>query len=521
MRAGNVVEALRLALASLAETPGDMATLKLAVNAAVRLRDWRTVVRVGEQFRAHHPDNMEAIHALAHAYFEIGDVEKSRSIYRVLVEANPNSAEHLSVYSRICLAAFDYEGATRALERAHSLAPPSAANLYALARLKLFLGALDEAEDLNAEAIRMDQNFSPAYAQYVSLRGGDVDNKIKARMEFLANDNNLPQEHRASLFLALGEISHHRKKYVEAMESFSRGNQISHAILSAEGLRYRQENYTRQRAREDQVFRVRPTKLEFAISQTTPVFVVGMPRSGTTLVESILAAHPDAYGAGELDRMPVIYRDVLAWAEKEGGKTLADATHEQLQTWRDQYVAGYPDVGHARVVIDKQPFNFMAVGLIKTLFPEAIIIHVRRNPVDTGFSIYRNDFGKAWPYAVSFDSIAHFYADYARTTAYWEKILGPAFPLFQYEKLIADFEAEAKRLVALCGLDWREECLAFDKVERPIATFSAAQVRRPLRKMICHAEHQYGDLLNPLINGLQRAGVDLETGAIKALVERG
>lgn len=516
MQQGNFAEALRTGLAVLAKAPDNLAMLRLAADAATRLRDWRNAIRIGEHWRATYPGDPQAIRSLASAYFEVGDAKKSRDVYHTLVEANPDSAEHLSIYSRLCLAAFDYEGAAQALEKAQSLAPASAESLYALARLKLFLGALDEAEALSAEAIRVDPNFSPAYAQYASLRNGDVGERVEKQMMRLAMDGAQPAERRASLFLALGDVNHHRKDYARAMQAFHQGNQISSALFRAEGLAYDPENFEYQRAREERVFRMLPSERAFARGPATPVFIVGMPRSGTTLVESILAAHPDVYGAGELGTMPVIHNSVLAWAEAEGGKTLADAPQERLQAWRDQYFAGYPDIKGARIVADKQPLNFRAAGIIKSLFPEAIIIHIRRNPVDTGFSIYRNDFGKGWPYAVGLESIAHFYGEYARIVARWEKALGPAFPLFQYEALIADFETQARRLVDLCGLDWREECLEFHRAARPIATFSSTQVRRPVRKIVAHAQDKYGDLLKPLIDGLERAGVDLETGALKA-----
>ncbi|WP_425409273.1 tetratricopeptide repeat-containing sulfotransferase family protein [Hyphococcus sp.] len=515
MQTGAFAEALRIALAVLDEAPDNLAMLKIASIAATELRDWGNAIQAGEQWRANDPANSQAIHILANAYFENGDPIRSRDTFHALVEANPRSADHLNIYSRLCLAAFDYEGAAQALEKAQRLAPASAENRYALGRLKLFLGSLDEAEALSAEAMRLDPNFSMAYAQYTKLRNGDVADDIKMRMERLGARGELPPEHRASLFFALGEINHSRRNYRAAIRSFDQANEISSGLLRAQGLAYSPARYESQRALEDKIFSAPPEKYTFAKGPARPVFVVGMPRSGTTLVESVLAAHPQVYGAGELNTLPAVYSNVLAWTEQAGGKTLADAPHEKRQAWRDQYFAGYPDFGGALCVVDKQPLNFRAPGLIRSLFPEAVIIHIRRNPVDTGFSIYRNDFGKAWPFAVDLESIAHFYGEYARVSAHWEKILGSGFPLFQYEDLIADFETEARRIVALCGLNWRAECLEFHKYRRPIATFSSAQVRQPLRKSAQHAEDKYGDLLGPLIQGLRRARVDLETGALK------
>ncbi|MBL4619676.1 MAG: hypothetical protein JKX88_06210, partial [Marinicaulis sp.] len=118
-----------------------------------------------------------------------------------------------------------------------------------------------------------------------------------------------------------------------------------------------------------------------------------------------------------------------------------------------------------------------------------------------------------WPYATSLKNIAHFYGEYSRLVAYWEGRMGEAFPLFQYEELIADFEPYVRRLLKLCDLEWRDECLEFHRVKRAVATFSTTQVRQPIRKTITSAHAQYGDFLKPLIEGLTRAGVDLTTGA--------
>jgi tetratricopeptide (TPR) repeat protein len=514
MKLGNAAEALRAGVAAIQAAPSHLEALKISAAAALQLRDWRSLLQISEKWRTSYPDDVGAVRSLAFAYFELGEPDKARDIYGELIEANPRSAEYLAMYSRLCLAAFDYDGAGSALEKAHVLAPPTAESLYALARVKMFMGALEESERLCTEAIDKNPNFAPSFAQYTTLRGGDVTEEIKTQISQLVVTETLPSEHKASLYFALGDIHHFKEEYSDAMRSYDSGDQISGGIFEKEGLKYDPANFERQRECEKQFFREIAAPMSFSSGPARPIFVVGMPRSGTTLVESILAAHPDVFGAGELGELPVIHNDALGWSERNGGSAIATASKAQLQSWRDRYFKSYPAVKEERFVVDKQPLNFRAVGLIKTLFPEAIIIHIRRNPIDTGFSIYKNDFGKAWPYATSLENIAHFYGEYARLAAYWEGRMGEAFPLFQYEELIADFELHVRRLLKLCDLEWRDECLEFHRVKRPVATFSTTQVRQPVRKTIVSTKTQYGDLLQPLIDGLMRAGVDLETGAL-------
>lgn len=513
---GDPGEALRAGQAALQIAPDSSKAFKACSSAAMAMRNWPVLLQVCEAWRSIDSRNDEAIRSLAHAWFELGNAEKAREVFHDVVKRNPNSTDLLATYARLCLSAFDYAGAEEALEKAHGLAPPTADSLYALARVKLFLGALEEAEALSAEAMKKNPRFPLAFTQYTTLHGGAIDDATFQQMSGLANDAGLHPEHRASLYFAIGDANHRKCDYPQAMRAYDSGNQLSEAILTQEGVAYNAVNFEQQRQREETAFRDLPALADAQRGPARPIFVVGMPRSGTTLMESILAAHPDVLGAGELHTFPAVHNAALRWSESNGGKPLLEAPIEQLQAWREQYFEGYPTLQDERFVVDKQPLNFRGVGLINGLFPEAAIIHIRRNPVDTGLSIYRNDFAKAWPYATRLESIAHFYGEYARIAHGWMARLEGAFPLFQYEYLIANFESEARRLVEFCGLDWRAECLAFHDVKRPVATFSATQVREPIRKSATHALDQYGDLLQPLVQGLEKAGVDLETGALAA-----
>lgn len=515
LKLSNPGEALRAGAAAVQIAPKSAKAFQVCASAAMAMRDWPQLMKICEAWRGIDARNPEAIRSLAHAYFELGNAEMARDVFHDIVKANPKSADHLATYARLCLGAFDYAGAEAALEKAHSLSAPTAESLYALARVKMFLGALDEAETLSFDAMKKNPKFALPYAQYTTLRGGRVEDETRQQMVRLAEDAAQHPEHRASLFFALGDIFHRSRDYASALRAYDQGNGLSDGILVKEGLGYQPSNFEQQRDREQRTFRTLPSGTQFSESAVRPIFVVGMPRSGTTLTESILAAHPDVAGAGELHTFPAIHNNVLQWSEANDGKAVSEAPPQQLRAWRDQYFAGLPKGAGERFVVDKQPLNFRGAGLITALFPEASIIHIRRNPIDTGLSIYRNDFAKAWPYATKMESIAHFYGEYARVVRYWEECMGDDFPLFQYEKMIADFEVEAKRLVTFCGLDWREECLDFHKVRRPVATFSTTQVREPIRRSVTHAVDQYGDeLLKPLIDGLTKTGVDLETGAL-------
>ena len=152
-----------------------------------------------------------------------------------------------------------------------------------------------------------------------------------------------------------------------------------------------------------------------------------------------------------------------------------------LQQWAAAYFSELPDRGNAAHVTDKHPLNFEAAGLIARLLPDARIIHVRRDPLETCLSIYRQEFNKHWTFAHRLADIGHHYGQYARLVAHWERTLPGQFTTFQYEDFVATFERAAPELVAACGLEWEAQCLEFQRTPRVIATFSTVQARDPVR----------------------------------------
>lgn len=265
-----------------------------------------------------------------------------------------------------------------------------------------------------------------------------------------------------------------------------------------------------------QLFSFAPPPAEVDLTlHPAPIFIVGMPRSGTTLLESAIAAHPAIACAGELPTMPFAQREFLAWAE-EFSWTGGLIPFELREAIREKYFLQYREIeiGSASFVTDKQPNNFLNVGLIRHVFPEARIIHIRRNPVETGFSIFRRNFTRQWQFTNSLEEIGHYYGQYARISAHWAKVLGEQIAFVQYEELVQNFERELRRLINHCGLEWDSACLEYYKAERAVITFSATQVRKPPSVDHLDSTTPYAEFLEPLRSSLRKANVDLETGAL-------
>jgi len=244
-----------------------------------------------------------------------------------------------------------------------------------------------------------------------------------------------------------------------------------------------------------------------------PIFIVGMPRSGTTLVEQILSSHPRVFGAGELGYMTsaeqllqnrlgnsVSYPECVRLADSANIERLA---LDYVNKIRQDHS---PD---AEFVTDKMPDNFLRIGLIRILFPRAAIIHCRRNAMDTCNSIYFQIFVSEHPYAYDLQALGYYYLEYERIMAHWRT--EPAINMLeiQYEDLVTEQETHSKRLLQHVGLPWDERCLAFHEHERAILTASNQQVRQPMYQGSIERWKRYSSGLQPLRAVLGEGGVDV------------
>jgi len=242
-----------------------------------------------------------------------------------------------------------------------------------------------------------------------------------------------------------------------------------------------------------------------------PIFVLGMPRSGTTLIEQIIASHPDIHGAGELPGLPAIVRSEIAGTAFPDNVRLLDQA--RLTAWGAEYVSGLqqraPD---ARRITDKMPANFLALGLIHLMLPNAKIVHVKRNPADTCLSCFTQLFKSGQEFTYDLAELGRYYADYVRLMEHWRKVLPDgAFLDVQYEDIVADQKTQARRLIEYCGLEWNDACLDFHRDKRVVRTASMAQVRQPIYLSSVERWRPYEKFLGPLFDVLgelapERAG---------------
>jgi tetratricopeptide (TPR) repeat protein len=305
---------------------------------------------------------------------------------------------------------------------------------------------------------------------------------------------------RALLNFALGHLNDRLGVFDAAFDAFSAGNALSPATYDPEQLetRYRalREFFTEERLADLARSRVHSDR---------PVFIVGVPRSGTSLVEQIIDSHPDAAGAGELVEIQSIEREL---GVGESPQKLAGVAAERLDPYTERYLhlLDQTDASAARVT-DKLPGNFARLGLIALLFPGARVLHCVRDPLDTCLSCYFQDFRFRNAYSFSLEHLGHYYAQYTALMDPWRAVLPLPILDIRYEELVADPRGVTAGMLEFCGLEWDERCLAFHENPRVVATASVDQVRQPLYSKSVGRSAHYRHRLEPLVQALQTHGV--------------
>ncbi len=250
-----------------------------------------------------------------------------------------------------------------------------------------------------------------------------------------------------------------------------------------------------------------------------------MPRSGTTLVEQILASHPDVYGGGELGDLKRIITSYFGMEDDTGfADKIRQTESEYFIGAGDEYVTSVRNHFNTdKFITDKMPGNFKFIGMIRLMLPNAKVIHCRRDPLDTCLSIFKNYFSKSHYYAYDLTELGKYYNLYRDLMKHWHSVLPDFIYDIQYEDVVADQEKQSRALLEHCGLEWDDACLEFHRTDRPVMTASASQVRRPIYKDSVQSWKRYENWLAPLLDVLANRRVDhtrTTVGAEPALGDR-
>ena len=398
-----------------------------------------------------------------------------------------------------------YTEAEAQYRAALDMQPDSASALQGLGQLYLQLGRIDEAVAL-FEQVR---SFEPGHgvALLINARRFPEDQDSLDALEQLARKPALEGSLRSNLLFQLAAALEKRKDYARAFAVAEEANMASHKFLNYDPAEHRQRCARIRHAFSADLYRQRR---DCGADSTVPVFVLGMPRSGTTLVEQIIAGHSQIHGAGELGVIPSVIAGLERWERHTGSgrgypDCVDDLTPQAVQGFADKVLAELrTHAPQARHVVDKLPHNFENIGLIKFLFPQAKIISVRRDPRDIAVSNYFIDFAArhgGMGFAYDLGWIGEQLADHNILMQHWHQLFPGEILEVQYEDVVADNEGQARRMLDYIGVDWEPQVLNHAELERPVKTASVWQVRQPIYTTSKARWERYREHLAPLIRG--------------------
>jgi len=539
LNAGKPAEAAALLSKMLGKSPHNTAACELLAEVAFRQGAAASAVRLLQTVIAAQPDNVPALNKIAVALAvqakfagaaeylrraialdpacfsahldlckvarEMGLLDESIAAGEKAVDLQPDDPRaHGSValsYERFGW----YQQAHDHYLRAAALAPDDIARQYACAVSHVSMGEKSQAREILQHVVELQGDHAAAHWRLARLSRctSHQDTRVK-QLESLLDTPGRADSDRVYLHFALGKMYQDCAHYDQAFAHFSAGNRLESAQHEYHPKGY--SDYVDALAGNWTRDRLSALQSAGADSQV-PLFIVGLPRSGTTLVEQILAAHPAVYGAGELSWFTQAEQDLAAFTHSNHAYPACVAAFQAqhvaaLAEKYLAYLAALSGAGSYRYITDKMPSNYERIGLIAALFPRARIIHCRRDPLDNAVSQYSLLFQGSLAHSHDLYNLGSHYRHYQRLMTHWQSLLPERIMPVDYEKLVTDHPTEIRRLLAWLDLPWDDNCLTFFDSKRVVRTASDFQVRTPIYTSAVGRWRHYEKFLGPLRRGL-------------------
>lgn len=404
---------------------------------------------------------------LAGVMFKAGDIKGAEAEYRKILDANDGLPEARSGLGVLLLAA----------------------------------GRLADAVENFKQAVEAKPGLGIAQYNLATAAGADRGEADVTALREVLDDKRILEADRTLIHFALGEIGDQKGDYETAFADFEAGNRLHKDQLARSGRQFDADEFDQRVDGIVSAYGAKTFEQGRGGGDPTeqPVFIVGMPRSGTTLVEQIAASHPRVTGKGEMDLIRVLCGD-----DGDGDGDGAGADAKDLAGRAAEYLARLREQAEdAARIIDKTPFNFLALGQIQLMFPGARVVHCRRDALDTGLSCFRQHFTAAHEWACDLADIGRYHRAHERLMDHWQGVLSLPILTVDYEDLIGDQEKVSRQLIEFLGLEWDPACLDFHQSKRTVYSASNWQVRKPLYKSAIGRAKAYDKFLGPLKEGLK------------------
>ncbi|WP_157817902.1 tetratricopeptide repeat-containing sulfotransferase family protein [Candidatus Thiodictyon syntrophicum] len=426
------------------------------------------------------PADAVAHYNLGIALDDHGDLAEARAVYERAVVLDPGHNLAWNNLGSVRNRLGDEAAALAAYRQAAAIDPRHAEAQNNIAAILIDRGELDEAKERLRAAIDARPDFLEAHQNISTLTRYTADDPhYRFLEEQLAVRDRLEPEQRLRLLFALGKAREDLGRYDLALIAYREANRLKRATLAFD--EERSERLCQALIAACSADTCRPDPASPA--DPTPIFIVGMPRSGTTLLEQVLSSHPDCHGAGELKDFHAVVKahpkvgemdQAAQWVPRLTDEDFRDIGAAYLERLRGHHAG-------ARRITDKMPGNFHYLGFIHRALPGARVIHSMRDPMDSCWSNFTRLFNDTMEFAYDLGDVGRYYNRYLQMMQHWDRVL-PAGVLLHlhYEAMVADLEGQARRVIAHVGLPWDDACLRFHENRRPVRTASVAQVRKPI-----------------------------------------
>jgi tetratricopeptide (TPR) repeat protein len=483
--------------------PAHVATLiglGAALHALERLREAEACYRNAVALA---PESPEALRGLAGILAAADRPKDALDPLHRLLELDPHDARTHSTLGGVLRRLERYDEALAHCRTALQLDPDFAEAHANLGNVELELGDIAQAKERFERAIELAPENVNHYGRLAVVTRFTLGDPRLETMERLARDPSLSKNERIGAYFALGKALDTAGEPERAFDYLARGNALKRSVVDYDA---GEELSSLARTSAFVGPEFMRERSGWGDPSDLPVFIVGMPRSGTTLIEQILASHPSVYAAGELPHFQDIARVALAGDSERAidVAAMASATREQIRDIGARYVTAVARMAPQAVrVTDKMPANATYVGLMHLALPRARIIRARRDPVDTCLSCFQILFAEGQSFTYDLGELGRYYRAYEALLDHWERVLPPGTILdVRYEDVVADIEAAARRIVDFCCLDWNDACLRFHETQRPVQTASVVQVRKPIYRGSVGKWRRYAHRLKPLLDAL-------------------
>jgi tetratricopeptide (TPR) repeat protein len=424
-----------------------------------------------------------------------GKKAEAIQLYQDILKKQPKHAHALHYLGLLAADNGQLEQARQLLTQSLVLKPNLPAFNHNIAGFFSRMGDIEAAIQHFTKAINLKPDYAEAYQGLSECTKIATTSDIFSSLTNQLNNPKLTNTDKSYLHFAAAKTEADSKNFDAAFHHYELGNQYKHAVFDV--AQYQTFISDLKTLFTQDFCKIRR---DWGLFSQQPIFIIGMPRSGTTLLEQIISSHSQVFGAGELNDISFIIKTLETRLKKPYPQCLNDIRFNDVIGFAMEYRNRLNQISNnSPFVVNKHPLNFKYLGFILLMFPNAKIIHARRDPIDTCLSCFCQNFTKGQEYSFNLEHLGHFYNGYTDLMAHWQSLFGDQVLDIQYEDLVAAPETQIKRLLEHCDLEWEEACLSPHTTDRPVATASKYQVRQPLYATSVKKWQRYEQHLQPLI----------------------